>query len=445
MSRNPRSAPVSVKQRVMLAGRGRARRAWLLAVARRLRDGVSARVRLLPRDGAASRGVGAVRARHGRCVKCHQAPTQWYALPQRLVDRAKLLGRRRRDAREGRLRGPGRRAVPGSAPVQRRGLPAVPRREPEGHLGLPHPHRPRRAREAQRLVRLVPRPDGAPVETRGNALSLMSQCFTCHGTAEQPKASAECGVCHPADYELLPKSHTRRQVGEAARTAPSSKADPKQCEMCHKKAFCDDCHGLADAASGGMGQGSHGARGDRAAEPRGVLRSATAADPTCARCATTRPTTRRKGTWVKQHFIEVRNRGAATVPRVPLAGLLHSVPRAGRDSKSALGTKPNWSTRRPHLADSARVSSRRSRSGGSPSASPPVSATRSWLSDSAYLSRPSARSRAASGGQARSTTNCAAEWKQRRSQPPLTPRAHDESCVHSRMDNPVEPSPRSSA
>ena len=43
-----------------------------------------------------------------------------------------------------------------------RGLSAVPRRESKGDLGLPDHPRSREHAEAQRVVRLVPRPDGAP-------------------------------------------------------------------------------------------------------------------------------------------------------------------------------------------------------------------------------------------------------------------------------------------
>jgi hypothetical protein len=241
------------------------------------------------------------------CVKCHQPPTEWYQLPQRLVGRAKLLGHDVKTHVKGDYTDPVDARVPGTAPVQDEvclQCHDVNRKATSGfRILIDHAaHAKRNGSCVSCHVRTA-----HPVETRGNAMSLMSQCFTCHGTAEQPKASADCRVCHPADYELLPKSHDtptwkKREHGVVA------KADPKQCEMCHNKAFCYNCHGLQMPHPAGWAKGSAG-HAATAQLNRAVCTQCHGSRPDmCTMCHhdSYDPT---QGTWVKQHFTVVRSRG----------------------------------------------------------------------------------------------------------------------------------------
>jgi hypothetical protein len=70
----------------------------------------------------------------------------------------------------------------------------------------------------------------------------MAQCYTCHGTPEQPTASGECTACHPEGFDPRPVSHETEEWTQ--RHGPVSIADTEQCDMCHEQAYCDDCHGL---------------------------------------------------------------------------------------------------------------------------------------------------------------------------------------------------------
>jgi hypothetical protein len=149
---------------------------------------------------------------------------------------------------------------------------------------------------------------GHPEETRGRALSLMDQCFNCHGKAEEPDASAECDVCHPSGYELIPASHKADQWDLGHSDVATT--DPGQCDLCHEQTFCTDCHGLEMPHPQGWAKGAtgHAVVAERDRE-------------VCVQCHTEQPDfcsmchheayDPAKGTWVKQHFIEVRNRGTA--------------------------------------------------------------------------------------------------------------------------------------
>lgn len=81
-----------------------------------------------------------------------------------------------------------------------------------------------------------------PLPTRGSSLTLMTQCYTCHGTPEQPTASGECTACHPEDFDPRPVSHETGKWSQ--QHGQVSLADTEQCDMCHEQAYCDDCHGL---------------------------------------------------------------------------------------------------------------------------------------------------------------------------------------------------------
>lgn len=242
------------------------------------------------------------------CVECHQRPTAWYALPARVVDRSRLLGRditahfRGEDAPAG---------IP-SAEASRIGDDVClqchdPNRKATSGFRILIDH----AEHAKRNGSCVSCHlyTAHPIGTRGTPLSLMSQCFTCHGTPEKPKASAECDVCHPADYEPLPVSHAEDEW--ATGHGDVSQTDPEQCVMCHEQRFCDDCHGLAMPHPEGWAKGSEG-HGAVAVDDEAVCAQCHggARPDLCTMCHHTSydPT---RGTWIEQHSIEARDEGAA--------------------------------------------------------------------------------------------------------------------------------------
>ena len=240
------------------------------------------------------------------CVTCHQTPRAWYALPPRLADRTRLLAR---DVTK---------HVAGGYPdpVDQRTLSAAPMPD-DVCLQCHDPNR--KATSGFRILidhAAHAKRNGScvschvrtahPVETRGAALSLMSACFTCHGTARTAKAPGRCGLCHPTGYELLPSSHKvtawkQRTHGGVAR------ADLRQCEMCHDKKTCDSCHGLEMPHPMGWAKGRPG-HGDVAARDRAI----------CSRCHTGQPDmctmchhdayVPGKGTWAKQHSADAEKR-----------------------------------------------------------------------------------------------------------------------------------------
>lgn len=177
-----------------------------------------------------------------RCVECHQEPTAWYELPRRVVDRGRLLGRDISAHVSGEYDDPVDSASPGAEPVSDAvclQCHDVNRKATSGYrIIIDHAeHAKRNGSCVSCHVRTA-----HPIESRGTALSLMGQCYTCHGTAEYPDAPTECGTCHPADYELLPATHAvavwATEHGTVAQT------DEGLCTMCHVTSFCDDCHGL---------------------------------------------------------------------------------------------------------------------------------------------------------------------------------------------------------
>lgn len=242
-----------------------------------------------------------------RCVECHQPVRAWYASPLKVLDRGRLLARDIAAHVEGDY----------PAQIQSSASSATPVPD-EVCLQCHDPNR--KATSGYRI--LIDHVEHAerngscvschvrtahPIDERSNALSLMSQCFTCHGQPSQPKASAECGVCHPSGYELTPQSHEaaawKRLHGEVALS------DPRQCEMCHEKSFCTDCHGLQMPHPEGWAQG-----------PQGHAQTAELNRDTCGQCHGNRPDMCTmchhegyqpvRGSWAQQHYVEVRKRGA---------------------------------------------------------------------------------------------------------------------------------------
>jgi len=242
------------------------------------------------------------------CVQCHQTPREWYELPQRLADRGWLLGRDIVRHVAGGFQDPVEERLPGTPPM----ADAVclqchspDRTATSGYrILIDHPEHARRNGSCVSChVRTA-----HPVPTRGGTLTLMAQCFTCHGEPGQPDASAECGVCHPADYDLYPSSHA--EPTWMPDHGAVSASDPRLCEMCHTEDYCLACHGLPMPHPEGWVDSIDG-------------HSAVARDrrETCARCHDDQPDMcaschhiaydERRGTWLDQHALDVNDRGAA--------------------------------------------------------------------------------------------------------------------------------------
>lgn len=243
------------------------------------------------------------------CVKCHQTPTKWYQVPTRLFDRAKLLGHDVATHVKGDYADPVDQRVAGTAPVQDEvclQCHDVNRKATSGfRIIINHPEH---AKLNGSCVSCHVR-TAHPIATRGTAMSLMSQCFTCHGTPEKPKASADCRVCHPADYKLLPKSHEAANWEKRGHGAVW-KSDPKQCGMCHAKTFCTNCHGLEIPHPKGWAKGTNG-HAVVAKQNRAVCSQCHGSGlDMCTMCHHDAydPS---KGTWVNQHFIQAKEQGVS--------------------------------------------------------------------------------------------------------------------------------------
>ncbi len=243
------------------------------------------------------------------CVNCHQPPSAWYELPQRLIDRGQLLGRDAVRHIAGGYQDPVEGPVAGAVPVtddiclqchdsNRKATSGF-------RILIDHAeHAERNGSCASCHVRT-----GHPVQTRGKALSLMTQCFTCHGSAETPDALGDCGLCHPSGYQLTPASHDAATwiKGHGA----VSDSDPGQCQLCHVGNSCNDCHGLEMPHPAGWAGASDG-HVVAAEESRAV----------CARCHGSGPDLCTvchhqeyepvKGTWVQQHPLDVEQRGTTS-------------------------------------------------------------------------------------------------------------------------------------
>jgi len=242
------------------------------------------------------------------CWKCHQEPRPWYAYPLRLVDRGQLLARDVRAHRSGEVSKPVDGPVPGVAPVQDEVCLQChePNRKATSGFRIKINHVEHAKRNGSCISCHVR--TAHPLANRGTPLTLMSQCFTCHGTAEKPEASTACVLCHPTGYKLVPQSHEPKDW-VPQKHATTAKADPKQCTMCHERSFCDDCHGLEMPHPTDWSQG-----------PDGHAAFAETNRAVCTKCHTEKPDLCSMchhkaydpmvGSWVKQHFIEVQTDGA---------------------------------------------------------------------------------------------------------------------------------------
>ena len=239
------------------------------------------------------------------CVTCHAGPYEWYQVPQALFARGRLLARCTVAHVSGDYEDPVDSRPAGVPPMQDEvclHCHDVNRQSTSGfRILIDHPeHAKRNGSCVSCHVRTA-----HPLPSRSKALSLMTQCYTCHGTTRYPEASRECNVCHPPDYEPLPESHAAKTWARSH--GKTSQSDPQQCPMCHKKSFCTDCHGVQMPHPAGWDKG-HAPTAERDRQ-------------ICTRCHLDKPDLcsmchhkgwePEKGPWIEQHPLMVAQRGTA--------------------------------------------------------------------------------------------------------------------------------------
>ena len=71
-------------------------------------------------------------------------------------------------------------------------------------------------------------------------------CHYCHGAGAGHVANApqRCGTCHENLAPLRPENH---DVGWGRVHASMARANPQDCETCHRQSFCIDCHQRRDS------------------------------------------------------------------------------------------------------------------------------------------------------------------------------------------------------
>lgn len=244
------------------------------------------------------------------CVACHQPPRAWYAFPLTLTDRFALLGRDVYRHFSSDYDDPVDSRPAGAEP-----MPADvclqchdPNRKATSGFRILIDH-PEHAKRNGPCVSCHVR-TAHPIAERGIPLSLMAQCYTCHGTKEYPKASTECAVCHPSGYELVPASHKeakwKRGHGDIW------KVDAKQCALCHENTYCTDCHGLDMPHPADWAQKNAVGHAAAAEKNREVcVRCHEEPPDLCGSCHHT-AWDAAKGPWKEQHFEVARTDGTTT-------------------------------------------------------------------------------------------------------------------------------------
>ncbi|MRS13082.1 MAG: hypothetical protein EG823_08440 [Actinobacteria bacterium] len=243
------------------------------------------------------------------CVKCHQEPTEWYEVPQRVASRARLL------SRDVSAHFSGDFADPVDAPAAN-GKPisdAVclqchdPNRKATSGFRILINHAEHAKRNGSCVSCHVR--TAHPLATRGEPLSLMGKCYTCHGQPDYPEATAECEACHPSGYELLPPSHAVKTWARGHGDA--SEQDQRLCTMCHQQEVCNGCHGLpmphpAEWAAGVNGTDGHAAVAKE--QPETCDSCHDGGPDLCTMCHHT-SFDPMKGLWIEQHATEVESEG----------------------------------------------------------------------------------------------------------------------------------------
>ncbi|MDY0087261.1 MAG: hypothetical protein RBS78_01695 [Coriobacteriia bacterium] len=82
-----------------------------------------------------------------------------------------------------------------------------------------------------------------PHSTEGTRRNKMVECYRCHSLQHSEQglvATEECVDCHPPGFQLIPENHTPRFT--AGEHKAMVEEDETYCTMCHKSAFCQECH-----------------------------------------------------------------------------------------------------------------------------------------------------------------------------------------------------------
>ncbi len=243
------------------------------------------------------------------CYSCHGTPRPWYGAPASVAERWTTVARdmRARQVSQASLEATGSTGTTMSPITEAACLQCHDaNRKATSRYGLviKHAEHAKRNKSCVSCHLWAAHPE--PGASRGTL--MMSQCFNCHGQASQPKASGECIVCHVKDMDLKPDTHKtgnwQKQHGKAA------KADRQLCVMCHKDQFCNNCHGLEIPHPLGWARGASGhavfAKKDRAVCEKCHVGNANL----CTMCHH-QGFDGKKGPWVAQHNIQVRETGAA--------------------------------------------------------------------------------------------------------------------------------------
>jgi len=250
------------------------------------------------------------RSAHGEivCVNCHTGPFAWYYGPRAVAARTALLLRCASSHVAGGYQDPVETRSPGVEPM----ADAIclqchdPNRKATSGFRIKIQHAEHAERNGSCVSCHVR--TAHPLPTKSRPLTLMSQCFTCHGLAKDAKAPGECGVCHPKTYDLEPGSH-RTRFWEFRHGVVATE-DRAQCDLCHRQQFCDDCHGVTIPHPEDWTKGKDGHATKGAANPQVCVRCHPGGTQVCNQCHhdAFRPG---KGTWLVQHKTVVRKEGTA--------------------------------------------------------------------------------------------------------------------------------------
>lgn len=240
-----------------------------------------------------------------QCYDCHSTPRPWYRTPASLVERIGLLGR---DVRAHWSWTKTEASTPSTLTAA--AIPDStcehchdPARTATSRFGILIKH----AEHAKRNNSCVSchRWTAHPSPTGDRDSMMMELCFKCHGLAQGSKAPGECAVCHLRGLDLHPDSHKKGDW--TTRHGKVATTDREQCVMCHRDTFCRNCHGLeiphpADWAKVHAGT---------AAQNREVCTKCHRGDANLCTMCHHKGYDGRQGPWVSQHFLMVRETGAA--------------------------------------------------------------------------------------------------------------------------------------
>jgi len=84
-----------------------------------------------------------------------------------------------------------------------------------------------------------------PTAAPADIIPGMTKCMDCHESKIVSVTANTCRTCHTASENLKPLSHTfnfEHNHSDQARMAAGEMSTNKNCMVCHKQNFCQDCH-----------------------------------------------------------------------------------------------------------------------------------------------------------------------------------------------------------